>query len=350
MIGDRLQEALDRMEQARAAALHAINESLTVQELEEARIAHAGKKAPLNQLRAEILPGLREPEQKTRLGAEFNTVKQDIERALAERRGDLERKELASRLEEERIDVTLPGRPVQYGYRHPVLKTVRDLLGILQQMGYDVAEGPEVEWEKYNFDMLNVPAHHPARDLQDTFWVEADICLRTQTSPMQIRYLLGHRPPIRVAVPGWCYRNEAEDASHSDRFYQIEGLAVDTDITMADLKGTLVEIAHRYFGEDRQLRFRPHYFPFTEPSAEIDISCAICGGDGCRSCGGEGWLELGGCGMVHPRVLRGVGYDPDTVSGFAFGIGPERYTMMKFGITDLRLFREDDLRFLDQFG
>jgi phenylalanyl-tRNA synthetase alpha chain len=186
--------------------------------------------------------------------------------------------------------------------------------------------------------------------VQDTFWVTDDIVLRTQTSPAQIRYMQSHEPPIRAAMPGFCYRNEAEDASHADRFYQIEGLAVDADIRLTDLKGTLTEVCRRYFGEGRRVRFRPHYFPFTEPSAELDIECAVCHGAGCRSCGGEGWLELGGSGMVHPNVLRAVGYDPDVVSGFAFGIGPDRYTMMKYEVTDLRLFREDDLRFMEQFG
>jgi phenylalanyl-tRNA synthetase alpha chain len=217
-------------------------------------------------------------------------------------------------------------------------------------MGFSIFEGPDVEWDRYNFEMLNIPKEHPSRDLQDTFYVSDDIVLRTQTSPAQIRIMLEQQPPLRVAVPGWCYRNEAEDASHGDRFYQIEGLVVDTDITLADLKGTLTEVAQRYFGADRPVRFRPHYFPFTEPSAELDIQCVLCRGAGCRSCGGEGWLELGGSGMVHPRVLEGVGYDPERLSGFAFGIGPDRYAMMKYGIADLRLYRENDLRFLRQFN
>jgi len=236
------------------------------------------------------------------------------------------------------------------GYRNPLLQTVRELLGILSQMGFAVYEGPEIEWERYNFDMLNIPKDHPARDLQDTFWIDEGVVLRTQTSPAQIRYMLENQPPIRVAVPGFTYRNEAEDASHGDRFFQIEGLVVDTNISLADLKGTLTELARRYFGPDRRVRFRPDYFPFTEPSAELDIECAICHGAGCRSCGGEGWLELGGSGVVHPRVLRAGGYDPEQVSGFAFGIGPDRYSMMKYGVNDLRLFREDDIRFLEQFS
>jgi phenylalanyl-tRNA synthetase alpha chain len=348
MVGDRLSDALEQIERVRAEALHAINEALTSDDLEQERIRYTGKKSALSEV-MQLMPRL-QPEERKRLGAEVNRAKQDIERALTERSEQLRRKELEQRLETERVDVTLPGTSWPEGYRHPLMESVRELLEILRQLGFSIYEGPEVEWERYNFDMLNVPKHHPARDSQDTFWVTDDIVLRTQTSPAQIRYMQAHQPPIRIASPGWCYRNEAEDASHGDRFYQIEGLAVDGDITLADLKGTLTEAAQRFFGRDRRVRFRPHYFPFTEPSGEIDIECAICHGTGCRSCGGEGWLELGGCGMVHPKVLQWCGYDPETLSGFAFGIGPDRYTMMKYGITDLRLFREDDLRFLEQFN
>jgi phenylalanyl-tRNA synthetase alpha chain len=349
MLGDQLREVLEDTETVRADALHDINEAMTLEELEQARIRHTGKKSPLSRTMS-IMGRLGSDEERRRLGATFNAVKEDIERGLAERIDELHRKELQARLEDERIDVSLPGTPYSTGYRHPLLQSVRDLLEVLRQLGYDVAEGPEVEGEKYNFDLLNIPPYHPARDIQDTFWVNDDIVLRTHTSPMQIRYMQTHQPPVRLAVPGWCFRNETEDATHADHFYQIEGLAVDEHITMGDLKGTLTEVAHRYFGPERRLRFRPSYFPFTEPSAELDISCLICGGQGCRSCGGEGWLELGGSGMVHPKVLEGVGYDSERLSGFAFGIGPSRYTMMKFGIPDLRLFREDDLRFLEQFN
>jgi phenylalanyl-tRNA synthetase alpha chain len=223
---------------------------------------------------------------------------------------------------------------------------MRELLAIFRQMGYAVYEGPEVEWDLYNFELLNFPKDHPARDLQDTFYMTEDVLLRTQTSPGQIRVMRAQPPPLRVVIPGMVYRDEAEDASHLSEFFQIEGLAVDTDISLADLKGTLTEVCQRYFGRDRAVRFRPHYFPFTEPSAEIDIQCGLCHGVGCRSCGGEGWLELGGAGMVHPRVLEAGGYDPEQVSGFAFGIGPDRFTMMRYDITDLRLLREGDLRFL----
>jgi phenylalanyl-tRNA synthetase alpha chain len=217
-------------------------------------------------------------------------------------------------------------------------------------MGYSIYEGPEIEWDRYNFEMLNIPKHHPARDLQDTFYFTDEMLMRTQTSPGQIRVMQQTEPPIRVVVPGWVYRNEAEDASHGEQFDQIEGLAVDVDITMGDLKGTLTEVAHRMFGSDRRVRFRASYFPFTEPSAEFDIECVVCRGRGCRSCGNEGWLELGGSGMVHPNVLRNGGYDPDKYSGFAFGIGPMRYTTQRYGIPDLRLLTENDLRFLRQFN
>lgn len=343
-----LTDALTHLETARAEGLDAANATSSTVELEAVRVQYTGKKSSLSQV-TRVMARLN-PDQRKQLGAAVNAAKNEIESALSQRLAELSRREQEQRFEAERLDVTLPGTPFPTGYRHPLLLSVRDILDILARMGYDVYEGPDVEWEQYNFDMLNTPKHHPARDVQDTFWVGDDMVLRTQTSPAQIRYMQSHQPPIRAAMPGFCYRNEAEDASHADRFYQIEGLAVDTDIRLTDLKGTLTEICRLYFGEGRRVRFRPHYFPFTEPSAELDIECSVCHGTGCRSCGGEGWLELGGSGMVHPNVLRAVGYDPDRVSGFAFGIGPDRYTMMKYGITDLRLFREDDLRFMAQFN
>ncbi|HEX6509684.1 MAG TPA: phenylalanine--tRNA ligase subunit alpha, partial [Chloroflexota bacterium] len=301
MIGDQLRDAVDRLARVREEALAAVAAAGSTSELEEVRVQYTGKNSELSQV-MRLMGRLRQDERK-QLGAAVNGAKAEIERTLRERATELGRRELELRLEAERIDVTLPGTPYPEGFRHPLLLSVRDILGILGQMGYDVYEGPDVEWETYNFDMLNTPAHHPARDAQDTFWVTDSIVLRTQTSPAQIRYMQSHEPPIRAAMPGFCYRNEAEDASHGDRFYQIEGLAVDTDIRLTDLKGTLIEVARRYFGEGRKVRFRPHYFPFTEPSAELDIECGVCNGVGCRACGGEGWLELGGSGMVHPNVL-----------------------------------------------
>lgn len=348
MTTDQLDDALARVGGIRNEALEAIGQATSSAVLETLRVQYTGRRSALTDAMS-VMKAL-DAEGRKRLGAEVNAVKGAIEEALAAQSDRLRRDELERQLQSERLDVTLPGTSFPRGHAHPLLRTVRQLLDILAQLGFAVYEGYEVEWERYNFDMLNVSPDHPARDIQDTFWITRNMLLRTQTSPGQIRVMQSTRPPVRVAVPGWCYRNEAEDASHGDRFYQIEGLAVDTDITLADLKGTLTEVAHRYFGPERRVRFRPSFFPFTEPSAEIDIECAICRGAGCRSCGGEGWLELGGSGMVHPRVLEAGGFDPDEVTGFAFGIGPDRYTMMKFGIPDLRLFREDDLRFLRQFN
>jgi phenylalanyl-tRNA synthetase alpha chain len=349
MVGDRLDDALARLATVRDGALVSIGEAESSLELEAERVKHTGKRSELSKI-IQVMGQLKTPEERKRLGADVNAVKGEIDSALLSRDAELRRHEQEARLQEERLDVTLPGTPPDPGYRHPLVQTLHELLHILEQMGFAVYEGPEVEWERFNFDMLNIPKYHPARDIQDTFWITDDMLLRTQTSPAQIRYMQSHEPPMRVAVPGWVYRNEAEDASHLDQFLQIEGLAVDTNITLADLKGTLTEVVHRFFGPDRRVRFRPSYFPFTEPSAELDVECAICRGAGCRSCGGEGWLELLGAGMVHPTVLRYGGYDPETVSGFAFGMGPDRFNSMKYGIPDLRLSRENDLRFLRQFN
>jgi phenylalanyl-tRNA synthetase alpha chain len=348
VIGAQLSEAVGRIAEVLAEATSAVADAGTTADLEALRVKYAGKKSALQGVTS-VMRDLSGDERK-QLGAALNDAKSQIESAIVSRDAELRRHELEDRLRTERVDVTLPGTSLPHGYRHPLLQCVRDLLGILGQMGYAIYEGPEVEWERYNFDLLNTPTWHPARDEQDTFWVREGVVLRTQTSPSQIRYMEQNPPPIRVAVPGFVYRNEAEDPSHGDMFYQIEGLAVDVDITLADLKGTLLEVCRRYFGADSVLRFRPHYFPFTEPSAEIDIQCRVCHGAGCRSCGGEGWLELGGSGMVHPSVLEAGGYDPEQVSGFAFGLGPNRYAMMKHGIPDLRMFRENDLRFLREFN
>ncbi|MGI8826502.1 MAG: phenylalanine--tRNA ligase subunit alpha [Chloroflexota bacterium] len=347
MSHDSAVDALDRVDRLRDAALQAIESAGDTKELEAARVRYAGRKSELSRVMSFM--GKLPPVERPRLGNAVNAAKDRIEGALRARGEALGARELENRLMAERLDVTLPGTAFPRGCEHPLLKTVRDILAIFEQMGYAIHEGPEVEWDRYNFELLNIPPDHPARDMQDTFYLTEDMLLRTQTSPNQLRVMHAHPPPIRVVVPGFVYRNEAEDASHGDQFYQIEGLCVDTDISLGDLKGTLTEVAHRFFGPDRRTRFRPSYFPFTEPSAEMDIECVVCKGAGCRSCGYEGWLELGGSGMVHPHVLVNGGYDPEKVSGFAFGIGPDRYTMMKYGITDLRLFRENDLRFLRQF-
>lgn len=349
MIEERLGEALARVQELRDAAIRAIDAAGTTAELDAARVRYTGRNSELRQV-MRVTPSLPTDADKKTLGAAFNAATQEIEAALQAGGETLRRRELEDRLEAERVDVTLPGTVYPRGYAHPVVQVRGELIGIFRQMGYDVYEGPDVEWEELNFDLLNIPRHHPARDTQDTFWVTENILLRTQTSPAQVRYMRMHEPPIRVVVPGSVYRNEAVDASHEDEFTQIEGLAVGVNITMADLKGTLTEVARRFFGPDRRVRFRPGYFPFTEPSAELDVECGICHGRGCRSCGNEGWLEVLGSGMVHPSVLRAGGYDPERVSGFAFGMGPDRFAMLKYGITDIRLFREDDLRFLRQFS
>jgi phenylalanyl-tRNA synthetase alpha chain len=339
---------LDQIVNLEARALSAIKTATTTAELEAVRIQYLGRKGEL----ATVLATLRQlpAEERPRIGNAVNTAKRTIEAQLEAREAELRAKELALRLAAERIDVTLPGTPYNTGYRHPLLCALAEIVDIFVRMGYEVVEGPEVEWDEYNFTKLNIPPDHPARDMFDTFYLSTDMLLRTHTSPAQARIMEERRPPIRVIVPGRVYRNEAEDATHGAQFLQVEGLVVDQHITLADLKGTLHAVARAYFGPDRTVRFRPSYFPFTEPSAEVDVDCALCHGNGCRSCGFKGWLELLGCGMVHPNVLRFAGYDPGVYSGFAFGIGPDRFAMMKYGITDLRLFRENDLRFLGQFS
>jgi phenylalanyl-tRNA synthetase alpha chain len=310
-------------------------------------VRFTGKKSELKQVMQ--IMGRLDPDGRKTLGAVVNAASQDIEAALELRGEALRRQEMETRLGAEGVDVTLPGTPYSRGARHPVLRAMAELLGVFQQMGYSIYEGPEVEWDLFNFQLLNFPQDHPARDLQDTFYVTTDMLLRTQTSPAQLRIMREQPPPLRVVVPGLVYRDEEEDATHLSEFFQIEGLAVDTDISLADLKGTLTELIQRYYGRERRVRFRPHYFPFTEPSAEIDISCFACNGAGCRACGGEGWLELGGAGMVHPIVLQNGGIDPEVYSGFAFGLGPDRFARERHNITDVRFLRQGDLRFLRQF-
>ena len=265
-------------------------------------------------------------------------------------------KRAASEQAEEPIDVTLPGWPVPRGGIHPTTRIVREICAAFASMGFSVVEGPEIEWDHYNFEMLNIPKGHPARDMWDTLWIdyededgERPMLLRTHTSPMQARIMEGQRPPVRVVIPGKCYRYEATDPRHEWHFYQIEGLAVDRGITMTDLKGTLFEFARRIFGVDRKVRFRCDYFPFVEPGVDMSIDCFLCD-DGCRVCSNTGWIEIMGAGMVHPKVLEGVGYDPHIYTGFAFGMGPERISMLKHGIDDIRLFYSNDLRFLRQFS
>lgn len=326
----------------------AVRNARNIVELEEARIRFLGKKGKLTQLLRGM--GQLSPEERPRVGQVANEVKERIERALAERKAILAQEEKAARLRQEEIDITLPGTPILVGYWHPLNVVRREIEDIFLGMGFSIAEGPEVELDYYNFEALNLPKDHPARDMQDTFFIDDQVLLRTHTSPVQVRTLEKTAPqvPVKIICPGKVYRRD-DDATHSPMFHQVEGLAVDIRITFADLKGVLAEFARRMFGSQTRTRFRPSYFPFTEPSAEVDISCVICNGAGCRVCSGTGWLEILGAGMVHPRVLEVSGYDAEKVTGFAFGMGIERIALLKYGIEDLRLFFDNDLRFLQAF-
>ena len=296
------------------------------------------------------------PEARRSVGDLGNRTKSLLEERLGLRTDALKEAQLSRLAVEERIDVTLPGWPVRTGRLHPTTQIVREICDAFVAMGFQIVEGPEVEWDKYNFEMLNIPRDHPARDMWNTLWLdyrdqdgELPMLLRTHTSPMQARVMEGTRPPVRVIVPGKCYRYESTDATHEWHFYQVEGLAVDDGISFADLKGTLYEFARGLFGPERRVRFRCDYFPFVEPGVDMSIDCFACKGRGCRICKESGWIEIMGAGMVHPRVLEGVGYDPAVYTGFAFGLGPERIAMLKYGIDDIRLFYSNDLRFLRQF-
>jgi len=319
-----------------------------VEAVEAARVRHLGRKSTLSQLLRSIpeLPG----EERPVVGKFGNQARAALEQALADRRKELEGGELERRLATEQIDITLPGEPFPSGHQHIITQTLWEIEDIFAGLGYRIAEGPEVESDYYNFTALNTPEGHPARSLHDTFFVEGkpDVLLRTHTSPVQIRVMEKEEPPIYAIMPGRVYRRDS-DATHTPMFHQIEGLAVDRHITMADLKGTLETFVRAIFGADRVIRLRPHFFPFTEPSVEVDVSCMICGGDGCRSCKQSGWLEILGAGMVDPNVFGFVGYDTDEVQGFAFGAGIERIAMLKHGMTDLRMFYDNDLRFIRQF-
>jgi phenylalanyl-tRNA synthetase alpha chain len=288
------------------------------------------------------------PPDRPTIGRLANDAKAEIEERLRSRLGALAAAERHARLTTDRLDLTLPGRRVQPGGLHPLSRVLDEIIDVFVGLGFEVAEGPEVELDYYNFEALNIPKDHPARDMQDTFYVSDEVLLRTHTSPVQIRTMTGRKPPVRIICPGTVYRRDA-DITHSPMFHQVEGLAVDRDISMGDLRGTLELFARELFGPDSRIRFRPSFFPFTEPSAEVDVLCFLCKGAGCRVCKASGWLEILGCGMVHPQVFRHVGYDPEEVTGWAFGMGVERVAMLKYGIDDIRLFFENDLRFLSQF-
>ncbi len=325
--------------------------------LEQWRIAWLGRRGRLTAVLRGL--GALEPEERRRAGAAANRAKEALEQALAARGQEIRDAALRRAAGEERLDVTLPGRRPGEGRLHPATQIVREICAAFAGMGFSIVEGPEVEWERYNFEMLNIPKGHPARDMWNTLWVDyaggdgEGMLLRTHTSPMQARVMEGREPPVRVVVPGKCYRYEATDATHEWHFHQVEGLAVDEGVTFANLKGTLYEFARRLFGEERRVRFRCDYFPFVEPGVDMSIDCFACdgggGGGGCRICRDSGWIEIMGAGMVHPKVLSGVGYDPARYTGFAFGLGPERIAMLKYGIDDIRHFYANDLRFLRQF-
>ena len=339
-----MNEAISRIvEQAKEALLSAQN----LPELDSVRVKYLGKKGELTA----ILKGMGglTPDERKAVGQAANEARAVIETALTTKLAELKEAELNARLADEVIDVTMPGNSTEVGRRHPLNIVVDEIKEIFLGMGFDVVEGPEVEKDYYNFEALNIPKDHPARDMQDTFYISDEVVLRTQTSPVQIRTMENRKPPIRIIAPGKVYRSDAIDATHSPLFHQIEGMVIDKGVTMADLKGTLDTSAKRLYGEDTVTRFRPHHFPFTEPSAEMDIMCFACHGEGCRLCKGEGWIELLGCGMIHPKVLQNGGIDPEVYSGFALGMGLERVTMRKYNIDDLRLLFENDLRFLDQF-
>ncbi|MCL2352228.1 MAG: phenylalanine--tRNA ligase subunit alpha [Firmicutes bacterium] len=331
----------------REKADESLASALTPEAVEELRVSLLGKKGELTRI-LKSLGGLG-PEERPAMGQLANEVRLHIEARLDAARRALLSKERAARLAEERIDVTAPGTPRQMGCRHPMTIVIDELKELFIGMGFEIAEGPEVELDYYNFEALNIPANHPAKDEQDTFYADGGLVLRTQTSSVQIRVMEKKKPPIKIVAPGKCYRSDAVDATHSPVFHQIEGLVVDRDITMGDLKGSLDLFAKQLFGEDTRTRFRPHHFPFTEPSAEMDVSCFVCGGKGCRVCKDSGWVELGGCGMVHPNVLRMQNIDPEEYTGWAFGFGLERMAMARFGISDMRLMFENDVRFLGQF-
>lgn len=329
------------------AAADALRRADKLEKLEELRIQFLGKKGELTTVMKGM--GKLSAEERPVIGQLANEVRSRIEQALEEKKNALEAELQNAKMKRERLDVTMPGRRGAEGGKHPLLTVLDDLKDIFIGMGFTIAEGPEVELDYYNFEALNIPKDHPARDTQDTFYINENLVLRSQTSPVQVRTMENQKPPIRIIAPGRVYRSDAVDATHSPVFHQVEGLVVDKGITMADLKGTLEIFVKKLYGEETRLRFRPHHFPFTEPSAEVDISCFNCGGEGCRVCKGEGWIEILGCGMVHPRVLQNCGIDPEEYSGFAFGIGLERVAMFRYDVDDMRMFFENDVRFLKQF-
>ncbi len=329
-------------------AIAKISEASNQNELNELRSFYMGKKSPLGEI-MKTMASLSIEEKKV-IGKLANEVKVKIEASANHRKEQLIEEEVNQKLKNETIDVTLPAREFKVGTVHPLSKTIAEVEEIFMGMGYSIAEGPEVEVDLFNFEMLNVPKGHPARDMQDSFYITENLLMRTQTSPVQVRTLIEAKgKPVKILAPGKVYRRDDDDATHSHQFMQFEGLVVDKNITMSDLKGTLSLFVQKMFGDSRKIRFKPSYFPFTEPSVEVDVSCFKCGGKGCSMCKQSGWIEVLGAGMVHPNVLKGAGYDPEVYKGFAFGIGIERATMLRHGIDDIRNFYLNDLRFLNQF-
>ena len=339
----------EKLQEIRKKALEGITNAVDLKSIDELKVSLLGKKGELTQILKSM--GTLSKEERPVMGQLANEVRAEIENALEKSKAAISEKEREFKMAAEKIDVTMPGRRRELGHKHPMTKVINDIRDIFVGMGYEIAEGPEVETAYYNFEALNIPKEHPARDEQDTFYVngEGDFLLRTQTSPMQVRVMEKGKLPIKIIAPGRVYRADEVDATHSPIFHQLEGLVVDKGITMGDLKGALAEFAKELFGRDTRVRFRPHHFPFTEPSAEMDASCFACGGKGCRVCKDSGWIEVLGCGMVHPKVLEMSGIDSKEYSGFAFGMGLERVAMQKYAITDLRLLFENDVRFLKQF-
>ncbi len=337
----------EQLSQIEVLAKQQLAEASDAKAVEELRVKFLGKKGEITAILKQM--GQLSAEERPVIGQLANKVRADIEEAISERAASIKASEQERLIKEETLDVTMPGKAPKIGRLHPLNKTLEEVEEIFLGMGFEIVEGPEVETDHYCFEALNMPKHHPARDTQDTFYINENVVLRTQTSSVQIRTMENKKPPIRIISPGRVYRSDAVDATHSPLFHQIEGLVIDKGITMADLKGTLELLMKRLYGEETQIRLRPHHFPYTEPSAEVDLMCYNCGGKGCPMCKNEGWIEILGAGMVHPKVLRDCGIDPEEYSGFAFGIGLERITMGNYEIKDMRLLYENDMRFLEQF-
>lgn len=337
----------EMLEKIKKDAQVLLNNVSSLEDIEALRVNFLGKKGELTAVLKQM--GSLSAEERPIIGQRANEIRIFLEEQIENRKKTLETEKIEKQISKEKIDVTMPGKVHRLGKKHPLSIVLDEIEDIFIGMGFEIAEGPEVEYDYYNFEALNIPKNHPARDTQDTFYINSNILLRTQTSPVQIRVMEKQKPPIRIIAPGRVYRSDAVDATHSPLFHQVEGLVVDKGITMADLKGTLEVFVKGLYGENAKVRFRPHHFPFTEPSAEVDVCCFVCEGKGCRICKGEGWIEILGCGMVHPKVLENCGIDSEIYSGFAFGLGLERVVMRRFNIDDMRLLFENDVRFLNQF-